>query len=176
MNVESTKSDARRQLLGLLPRLRRYALISALQDARADTLVELAIDRTLVSIDHRDPAVRMDRWAFGILQMVWQEYPEKEPGLTEIALKMRTNRKGLGRSDLDLTMSNVRETFEHLPIEQRQALFLTIVEGFTYREVADQLGMQTAILVGHITRGRLALIGSAPTSGIDPRLSSSEDQ
>jgi RNA polymerase sigma-70 factor (ECF subfamily) len=58
------------------------------------------------------------------------------------------------------------KALETLPDEQRRALLLTAVEGFSYREVADMLQVPVGTVMSRIWRARSALAkslgGSSP--------------
>ena len=63
-------------------------------------------------------------------------------------------------------MAEVRAAFEKLPEGERQALFLVSVEGYTYKEASELLGVPISTLVSRLVRGRATLMGSRP--GPDP--------
>lgn len=54
-------------------------------------------------------------------------------------------------------LSKVREHFFALPDEQRAALHLIAIEGLSYQEAADALGIPVGTLMSRLGRGRAAL-------------------
>ena len=56
-----------------------------------------------------------------------------------------------------LTLSAVRRFVQRLPEEQRAVLLLFAVEGQSYREVSDTLGLPIGTVTSRLGRARLAL-------------------
>ena len=60
-----------RELLTLLPRLRRFARSLARDAADADDLTQGAIERALVARTQWQPGTRMDSWMMKIMRNCW---------------------------------------------------------------------------------------------------------
>ena len=56
-----------------------------------------------------------------------------------------------------LTLSDVRRLVSELPAEQRAALMLVAVDGLSYGDAADVLGVPAGTVASRIARARLAL-------------------
>ena len=158
-------SEARRQMVALLPRLRRYALVLERSPDAADDLVQASLVRALAKLDQWQPDSHLDRWMFQIMKSVWLN---KRRGA---ALRQTENIDdhldqmsvdGVGVADAKLTLAEVRAAFNGLPEEQRQALFLVSVEGYTYSEASELLGVPVSTLVGRLVRGRATLMATQP--------------
>ena len=54
-------------------------------------------------------------------------------------------------------LAQVREAFLNLPEEQRAALHLVAIEGLTYSEAAEAIGVPLGTLMSRIGRARAAL-------------------
>lgn len=67
---------------------------------------------------------------------------------------------GVGVADAKLTLAEVRAAFDELPEGERQALFLVSVEGYTYHEASELLGVPVGTLVGRLVRGRATLMAA----------------
>ena len=72
MPKESAASEqVRRQVVELLPRLRRFARAIARNVHDADDLVQLSIERALLKFDQWRPEQKFDGWMFGIMRNAW---------------------------------------------------------------------------------------------------------
>ena len=60
-----------RELLTLLPRLRRFARALARDAADADDLVQAALERALKARDQWTPGTRLDSWMMRIMRNCW---------------------------------------------------------------------------------------------------------
>lgn len=163
-------SEARRQMVALLPRLRRYALVLERSSDAAEDLVQASLERALAKLDQWQPDSHLDRWIFRIMRTVWLN---KRRGA---ALRQTENIEdhpnemsvdGIGAADAKLTLAEVRAAFDRLPEEQRQALFLVCVEGYTYHETSELLGVPVSTLVGRLVRGRATLMAARPDAEPD---------
>ena len=67
----SQEEQVRRQIVELLPRLRRFARTIARNVHDADDLVQLAIERALLKHDQWRPELKFDGWMFGIMRNAW---------------------------------------------------------------------------------------------------------
>ena len=65
------RTDVRRQLVDLLPRLRRFALVLTRSADAADELVQSTIERALARIAQWEHGTELDRWMFQIMRTVW---------------------------------------------------------------------------------------------------------
>src|SRR5262249_26415426 len=61
----------RNQMLALLPRLRRFALVLTGKGTDADDLVRDTVEHALRNLDRFVPDTRMDSWLFRIAQKLW---------------------------------------------------------------------------------------------------------
>lgn len=56
-------------------------------------------------------------------------------------------------------LSDVDRAMQSLPAEQREAIALVLVEGLSYKQAAEILGIPMGTLTSRLVRGRGALIG-----------------
>src|ERR1700758_445889 len=69
--MSATIDELREQIVGLLPRLRRFARTLARDPHDADDLVQIAVERALARSDQLRPDSRLSSWMFGILRNAW---------------------------------------------------------------------------------------------------------
>jgi RNA polymerase sigma-70 factor (ECF subfamily) len=64
---------------------------------------------------------------------------------------------GAADMEIHLEAQAVRAAMEELPEEQRLAVALVLVEGFSYREAADVLDVPIGTVTSRLARGRAAI-------------------
>jgi RNA polymerase sigma-70 factor (ECF subfamily) len=156
--MPEVKDDLGEQIVPLLPRLRRFArsLVNNVQDA--DDLVQLAIERALSHSEQLRPGARLSSWMFGILRNAW---------IDESRSKGRRSRlfvpEELGENVADPITSghadalSVQDAMARLPIEQREVVGLVLVEGLSYKEAAEIIGVPVGTITSRLARGRDSL-------------------
>lgn len=141
----------RRELERLIPALRRMARGLTGSAQAADDLVQETLLRALDR--ERQLAGSLTPWVFAILvntaragwragrrQPVMAEMPDLPDGGADLAAR-----------------TAILAALGALPAEQREALLLTSVEGFSYQEAADILAVPVGTVMSRIARARTAL-------------------
>ena len=169
MPKESAASEqVRRQVVELLPRLRRFARAIARNVHDADDLVQLSIERALRRHDQWRPELKFDGWMFGIMRNAW---------IDEVRSRSRRDRVfapeeagadvGHDGTESQLRLLAVQRAVADLPEEQRLAVALALVEGLSYKEAADVLEVPIGPVTSRLARGRDALQAALDDRG-DP--------
>ena len=161
--------DVRRELVSLLPRLRRFALVLTRSEDLADDLVQTALVRALDRLDQYRDETHLDKWLFRILKTVWlntqrsAELRRAEP-LDEHEDAWTSD--GLHEVEMKITLSEVWSAFLSLTPEQREVIHLVCVEGYSYIAAAEFLDVPVGTVMSRLSRGRAALmtIATAPDS------------
>lgn len=144
--------------------MRRFALVLTRSSDAADDLVQASAARALERQDQWIEGTRLDRWLFQIIKTVWLNSRDAAAvRRTEAMDDMDDLRSVDGTSAMEahLTLNEVRTAFARLPIEQRQALLLVSVEGYSYKEAAELLDVPIGTVISRIARGRVALAAGA---------------
>lgn len=147
------------RLCDLLPRLRRFARSLAGHPSDADDVVQIALERALQRASQwREEAGGLDAWVFAIVRNAW---------LDEVRARQRRGRMlapeeeglevGVATVDGYLQGLSVEAAMARLPTDQREAVALVLVEGFSYREAAALLEVPMGTLTSRLARGRQAL-------------------
>ncbi len=150
----------------MLPRLRRFARVITRNLQDADDLVQVAVEKALIRAEQWRPGSRMDSWMFGIMKNAW---------IDEIRARRRRERvhapeeAGADIGDAsaearDIALS-VQAAMARLPEEQRMAIALVLVEGFSYKDAAETLAIPIGTLTSRLARGREALQAILGDSG-----------
>jgi RNA polymerase sigma-70 factor (ECF subfamily) len=149
-------------LVALLPRLRRFALVLCRSPSLADDLVQGACERALAHSDGWTPGTRFDAWVFRILRNYWIDYLRRTrtEGMAE-DVTTRTEIVGdRGEEPIlnRLLLAEVQHIIDELPSEQREVLLLVCVEDLAYREAAEVLGVPIGTVMSRLARARKRLV------------------
>jgi RNA polymerase sigma-70 factor, ECF subfamily len=158
MSTTTHADEVRAQLAELLPRLRRFARVITRDVADADDLVQVAVEKALARAAQWRPGSRLDSWMFGIMKNAW---------IDEVRARRRRERvhvpeeagATIGDSSAtarDIALS-VQAAMARLPEDQRLAIALVLVEGLSYKDAAESLGIPMGTLTSRLSRGREAL-------------------
>jgi RNA polymerase sigma-70 factor (ECF subfamily) len=144
-------------LIAQLPALRRYATALCGQPALADDLVQDGIERALNRAGSLEEINRIGAWLRAIVHNLYlDELRRRKVRGVAVDLEDVTN---------DLTLStppstgltDIAQATLSLSVEHRQILILAAVEGLSYREIADELGIQIGTVMSRLARARAAL-------------------
>jgi RNA polymerase sigma-70 factor (ECF subfamily) len=148
----------REQLVGLLPRLRRVARGYARVPADADDLVQVALERALERWLQWQPGTRLDSWLFGIMRNAWFDELRRRRRRGEVLLAEEAGAEvAAGGGAQPLEALAIEAALQELPEDQRLAVLLVLVEGLSYKEAAEALGVPIGTLTSRLSRGRDAL-------------------
>jgi len=150
----------RQQLLGAIPRLRRYAR-SLLFDAHlADDLVQTALERALTHWHQFDQRRDIAVWLLSIAHNAHLDVRRREARVATLEpAQLQDELDALARDgepDLGLRMDIVN-ALRRLSDEHREPLLLVGVEQLTYAEVAEVLHIPVGTVMSRVSRGRAAL-------------------
>jgi RNA polymerase sigma-70 factor, ECF subfamily len=150
-----------RQLVAVLPRLRRFAYGLTGSIDEGDDLVQSACERALSRVDQFEPGTRLDSWMYRILQTVWIDSQRRRRrgavGVDPADLEAYPGGDAAEEAEARLTLADVRKAMAVLAPEQRAVLLLVSVEGVAYREAAEILGLPIGTVMSRLARARLAL-------------------
>lgn len=149
-------------MVALLPRLRRFAWGLSGSREEADELVQAACERAISRIHQWQPGSRLDSWMFRIIQTIRtdrlrSERVRRRQQQDGIDPDLHEHVAGPRHLEAHLTLSKVRDAMERLPEEQKTVLLLVCVEGHTYKEASETLGIPMGTVTSRLTRARAAL-------------------
>jgi len=151
-----------RELLTLLPRLRRFARALARDSADADDLLQAALERALNARGQWTPGTRLDSWMMRIVRNCWIDETRRRARRARTFLPEEEG-ASVGadtRHEIEarIELHAVDKAMNALSPDQREAIALVLVEGLAYREAADLLDIPIGTLTSRLTRGRQALV------------------
>jgi RNA polymerase sigma factor (sigma-70 family) len=146
-------------VLAALPRLRRYAIALLRDLTMADDLVQDCIERALRNRASLADPNHMSGWLSSILHNLYLDslrqkrrrgaHIELDDSLNLIELSVLPADRG--------TAKDLIEAMTDLSFEHRQILLLVGLEGHSYRDVADQLGIPIGTVMSRLARARTQL-------------------
>jgi len=152
-------SELRQEIAALLPRLRRFGRTLARSPEDADDLVQVAIEKALTRTDQWASGTRLDSWMFRIMQNAWiDELRARERRGQTFLPEEEGDNVGDGTatgSQLDAIL--VRKAVAQLSEEHRVVVGLVLVEGLSYQEAAETLGVPVGTVTSRVARAREAL-------------------
>jgi len=156
--MHASLDQLREQIVDLLPRLRRFARTLARDPHDADDLVQVAVERALAKSEQLRPDSRLSSWMFGILRNAWIDETRTRGRRNRIfAPEELGENVGDASSESHTETLSVQDAMARLPEEQRMAIGLVLVEGLSYKEAAEIMGIPIGTLTSRLARGREAL-------------------
>ncbi|MDX2211080.1 MAG: RNA polymerase sigma factor [Sphingopyxis sp.] len=148
-------------LLALLPRLRRFAIGLAGNAADGDDLCQKTIERALTRRNQWEEGSRLDSWMYRIMRNIWIDdvralRRRHETFVDDEAAGLKLGSAGAQESLVAL--GDVDRALAKLPEEQREAVLLVMVEGYSYKEAAEIIGCPVGTMNSRLVRGRDALL------------------
>ncbi len=155
--------EFREAVKDLFPRLWRYCFVLAGDRSTADDLAQAVCLRALEREHQYQTGTRLDRWIFRIAQTMW---------LNQLrAGRVREGRGTVSPDEIALAdtaadpetilyLSQVLSAVIELPEAQRSVIFLVCVEGYSYKDAADHLGVPPGTVMSRLASARAKLTAS----------------
>ena len=161
MQADQALPAFERDLLALLPRLRRFARSLTRDGADADDVLQVAVERALKARLQWQPGTRLDAWMMKIVRNCWIDEVRSRTRRSETFVPEEAG-AGTGvpaHEDIErrAELMDVAKAMDSLSPEQREVIALVLVEGLAYREAAELLEIPIGTLTSRLTRGRIAL-------------------
>ena len=166
--VVMTPDQFKSEMIALLPRLRRFALNLTRSGPDADDLLQEACTMALQKWEQYDPAQPFDRWMFRVLRNLWVSEVRKRQvrqGQGQIDAQEAPELHAAGSADETLEAKQIRRKVTDLGEELSQPLLLVCAEGYSYREVAELLGIPVGTVMSRIHRARKQLVSGLVSEG-----------
>lgn len=153
MNI--TPENLHREIVALLPRLRRFGRSVTRHREDADDLVQLAVERALLRSDQWQDGSRLDSWLFRIMQNAWidelrSRRRHDQTFLPEEAAEHVGTSPTLAHDDA----MAIDQAMKQLTEDQRVVVSLVLVEGLSYKEAAHVLDIPIGTLTSRLARAR----------------------
>ena len=145
------------QLVALLPKLRVQALALTRNRAAAEDLVQDAVANALAAQDSFTPGTNFAAWMHRILRNRFISTLRKQRETTDIEdLPMSAFAVSAAHEDR-MVLKELGVALNRLPSDQREALFMVVLQGLSYEEVAQATGCAVGTAKSRVFRARRQL-------------------
>ncbi|MEL6474963.1 MAG: RNA polymerase sigma factor [Pseudomonadota bacterium] len=160
----------RREIVTLIPRLRRFALGLTGSQADADDLVQTALEKALNRLDQFKPGTRLDSWLFRIVQTSWidnrRSAARREDTMDADMMDRIPGRQDPGHADALSIRDGIQRALDQLADDQRSLAVLVLVEGYSYQEAADMEGVPIGTVMSRLSRARKTMASFLGREGL----------
>lgn len=141
-----------------IPRLRRFARAMVRDATLADDLVQECLERALSRLHLWRPGSNLRAWLFTILRNLHINGIRRRQNVVDIDGEGQANIGAAhGSQFVRLELRDLKRSLALLPTEQREVVLLIGLEGISYGEAADILGISIGTVKSRLSRGRRAL-------------------
>jgi len=161
MNDGKREDTLKYQLIELIPRLRRFARGLTKDSDRADDLVQEACERALKKMNRYGKELRLESLLYRIIYNRWiDKLRRRKTRVAKLILLSEQNRFNASDSRpgdrLDAVL-DLQSAMDRLDDEQRAAIILIGVEGYSYAEAAAVLEVPPGTVASRVARARTKL-------------------
>lgn len=153
------QTELHRELVALVPQLRRFAYALTRQMDGADDLVQATIERVLSRPMPDD--VELVKWMFRVSRNIWiddlRSRKVRRDAVADIAAEVEFDASTEERVAARAMLRRTQEGIDALPEEQREVLAMVAIAGMAYREAADALSIPIGTVMSRLARARAAL-------------------
>lgn len=153
--------DREREVVALIPHLRRYALALLGNRAAADDLVQDCLERAWSRLAQRRETGSLRGWLFTIMHNLFvNDLARRRARPAEVELEAEPPVDGGQENRVEI--SDLARAILRLPPPQRSVLVLVAIEEMSYEEVARLLDVPVGTVMSrlHRARERLAEMGA----------------
>lgn len=153
--------EIRARMVAVLPRLRRFSYALTGSTEQGDDLVQETCLRALSRVDRWQPGSRLDSWMYRIAQNIWLDRVRATKVRGEVvaieAVEAMPGEDGRDVADSQLALEAVDAALDRLPAEQRLVIALVCIEGVSYKDAAEIIGVPIGTVMSRLARARQAL-------------------
>jgi RNA polymerase sigma-70 factor (ECF subfamily) len=149
--------DRKAAILAEIPRLRRYARALLRDRDAADDLVQDSLERALVRLDNWRTGDSPRRWLFTIMHHLFIDQMRKVKRRGEASMLQIEGSEAMSlpsHQAEDVASREILDALQAISPDRRAAILMVAVEGFSYAEAANVLGVPAGTLMSRIARGR----------------------
>lgn len=151
------QSEFHTQLITLLPKLRIQALALTRNRAAAEDLVQDAVANALAAQDSFTPGTNFAAWMHRILRNRFISTLRKQRETTDIE-DLPAGAFAVGATHEDrMVLKELGRAVNRLPNDQREALFMVVLQGMSYEDVAAATGCAVGTAKSRVFRARRQL-------------------
>lgn len=146
-----------KQLVELLPKLRVQALALTRNRASADDLVQDAVANALAAQSSFTPGTNFSAWMHRIVRNRFISTIRKQRDTTDIEDLPRSVLAVSASHEDRMVLKELGRALDRLPSDQREALFMIVLQGLSYEDVAQAYGCAIGTAKSRVFRARRQL-------------------
>ncbi|TQE99584.1 MAG: RNA polymerase sigma factor [Spiribacter salinus] len=150
--------DIRDELVGLLPRLRRFAMGLTGDSSEADELVQQACEKALRKQHQWQAGTRLDSWMYRIIQTTRIDNVRSRrndtASLETSQIPEARDRRSEHAPENQNMLDRVSRILDQLPEDQRAVMVLVAVEERSYQEASKILEIPVGTVMSRLYRAR----------------------
>ena len=150
-------AEFHKQLITLLPKLRVQALALTRNRAAAEDLVQDAVATALAAQESFTPGTNFAAWMHRILRNRFISTLRKQRETTDIDDLPMSAFAVSGAHEDRMVLKELSRALGRLPSDQREALFMVVLQGLSYEEVAQATGCAVGTAKSRVFRARRQL-------------------
>ena len=159
-------------MIEFLPRLRRFSFALTRNMDAADDLVQDTCERALSRLEQWEPGTSLESWMYRIAQNLWLDRKRSEKYRGQVIdiddVPVLAGEDGRVVTENRLTLQAVGEGLARLPADQQVLIAMVCVEGLSYKEAAQSLGVPIGTVMSRLSRARQALYASLANDSPPP--------
>lgn len=157
LRVRAKPTDFHNVLVAALPKLRIQALALTRNRAAADDLVQDAVANALAAQDSFTPGTNFAAWMHRILRNRFISNMRRKRETADIEdLPMSAFAVDAPHEDR-LVLKELSQALGRLPADQREALFMVVLQGMSYEDVSRHTGCAVGTAKSRVFRARRQL-------------------
>lgn len=155
--MQRAQQDFHALLVALVPKLRVQALALTRNRAAAEDLVQDAVANALAAQDSFTPGTNFAAWMHRILRNRFISTLRKQRETTDIE-DLPPSAFAVGAAHEDrMVLKELSRALGRLPADQREALFMVVLQGMSYEDVAAVTGCAVGTAKSRVFRARRQL-------------------
>jgi RNA polymerase sigma-70 factor (ECF subfamily) len=155
MRQPVTTIDIRRDLVGLLPRLRRFAMTLAGNAAGADELVQTVCQRAVAKSHQWNGQGRLESWIYTLARHQWADDSRKRKPRTVAKGNVTDIRDAIRDRSAMIDSDQIHRMIAEMPEGVASIFLLVSVEGHSYQQAADIMGVAASNVLTQLAAARL---------------------
>jgi len=172
--IRTREAALKKEMVCLLPCLRRFARCLSKDSEKADDLVQDACERALNRLDQVTENTGIRSWLYRIVYTRWiDRLRRQKTRQAHLVLMTDENRRTAadGRAAVSRIHAamDIRTALNSLPEDHRAAMVLVVVEGYRYGEAATILDLPVGTVASRVARAR-GMLTKMMTHREEPRL------
>ena len=152
------------QIVHSVGKLRAHALrLTRGRRYLADDLVQETVLRGLLHADQFTPGTNLQAWLYTILRNAYYNENRFQQRFTELGTNLPHQSEALDEPQMwNIRAKEIDARFVCLSADQREAIMLVAVNGYSYEDAARGVGCATGTMKSRVSRARSELSAGTP--------------